>query len=156
VRVSARRPARSRMRSAPVIAFSPADRLISSRVLSRPVVVGTDGSGQPGSAACRSPDSAHLRASAQSFRCFIGRPRRPRKGAASPPVICQSSHSRRCSFAQHRSASRPQQGAGELTGLMKRDRASSTELEAGRLTGLARSRIRALSDHGSHEAAWLP
>ena len=41
VLVSARRPARSlRMRSAPVIAFSPIGgrRLISSRVLSRPVV----------------------------------------------------------------------------------------------------------------------
>ena len=39
-----------------------ADRLISSRgVLSQLVVVGTDGCGQPGSAALRSRDSAHLR-----------------------------------------------------------------------------------------------
>jgi hypothetical protein len=43
-----------------------ADRLISSQgILSQLVAVGTDGSDQPGSAACRSPDSAHLRASAQ-------------------------------------------------------------------------------------------
>ena len=49
-----------------------ADRLISSQgVSSQLVVVGTDGRDQPGSVACRSPDSAHLRASAQSFRCFI-------------------------------------------------------------------------------------
>ena len=56
-----------------------------------------------------------------------------------------------------RSASRPQQGAGELPGLMKRDRASSTDLEAGRLTGLARSRsghcpiLEAMNRHGFRE-----
>ena len=59
----------------------------------------------------------------------------------------------------HKSASRPQQGAGELPGLMKRDRASSTDLGAGRLTGLARSRsghcpiLEATKRHGFRETA---
>jgi hypothetical protein len=56
------------------------DCLISSQgVLSQLVVVGTDGHGQLGSAACRSQDSAQLRASTQSFRCFMRRPRRPQR-----------------------------------------------------------------------------
>ena len=60
-------------------------------------------------------------------------------------------------FAQYRSASGPQQGAEELPGFMKRDRASSTDLEAGRLTGLARSRSghcpipEAMKRHGFRE-----
>ena len=113
-----------RMRSAPVIAFSPIggrppDFVTGGFVTGGFVTAaGMGGRGQPGSAACRSQDSAHLRASAQSFRCFMRRPRHPRKGAASLPAIRRSSHARRCRFAQpqYRSASCSQQGAGELPG----------------------------------------